>query len=122
MLIPMGSTREVTARPTGIGHVFRASIALGIGDDDTIGTVTSSVHVSESAARGWVEDELPRARFPEWVGQRQHGTAGAFLYGQIERGWYADGPDTEQVLEPDLDAQGWDADLIDGTLRWLPSH
>lgn len=116
------STEEVTARTPGVGHVFRASIALGIGDDDTIDVVTSSVHARESDAREWVKNELPRAQFPEWVGRRQHGTAGAFLYGQIEQGWRVDGPDAVPLFEPDLDAPGWDADLVDGALRWQPSR
>jgi hypothetical protein len=65
---------------------------------------------------------LPRARFPEWVADRQHGTAGAFLYGQIERGWHVDGPDATPTFEPDVGASGWDADLIDGMLRWQPTR
>jgi hypothetical protein len=51
MLRHMGSTDEATTvRPPGVAHIFRASIALGIGDDDTIGIVTSSVHPRESDA------------------------------------------------------------------------
>jgi hypothetical protein len=122
MLVSMGRTQQSTDQQGGFTHVLRASIALGIGDDDTISEVTSSIHANEADARGWVEAELPRAQFPEWVGRRQHGTAGAFLYGQIERGWYVDGPDAKPMFEPDVGASGWDADLVDGVLRWQPTR
>jgi hypothetical protein len=83
--------------------------------------LTVSEHPSEAEARAWIEEELLRARFPEWVTRRRHGTAGAFLFGQIERGFYVEDAAEGVAFEPDLDQPGWDADLVDGTLRWRPS-
>ena len=67
--------------------------------------------------RAWIECELPRARFPGWVGLRPHGTAGAFLYGMIEQGWHVRDAEHGLLFEPDLDVPGLDADLIEGVLR-----
>jgi hypothetical protein len=121
MLVGMGTLHKLVERGPGTELAFRASIALGIGDDDTVGTVLVSEHDNEADARAWVAHELPRARFPEWVTRRRHGAAGAFLYGQVERGWYVEDAEQGVVFEPDLDAGGWDADLVDDTLRWRPS-
>ncbi len=121
MLVSMDKMHQSAAQVRGNELVFRASIALGIGDDDAVGAVAVAEHGSERDARAWVEAELPRAQFPDWVARRPHGTAGAFLYGQIECGWHAPDRDQGVVFEPDLDAPGWDADLLDGRLRWRSS-
>lgn len=84
-------------------------------------TVAESEHISESDARAWVERELPRAQFPEWVSHRRHGVAGAFLFGQIEHGWRLQDTEHGALFEPDLNTPGWDVDLVDGALRWRPS-
>jgi hypothetical protein len=115
------TVHQLAGRRPGDERALRASIAIGIGDDDTIGTLAMSEHGSESDARAWIEEELPRARFPEWVARRRHGTAGAFLFGQIERGFYVEEAAEGVAFEPDLDQPGWDADLVDGRLRWRPS-
>lgn len=117
----MGTLHQLVGQPRGDEHVFRASIGLGIGDDDTVDTVAVSEHDNESDARAWIEHELPRAQFPEWVNRRQHGTAGAFLFGQFEQGWRVQDAERGGLFEPDLDTSGWDADLVDGALRWRPS-
>jgi len=96
--------------------IWRAAIDLGIGDDDTVSGVAESDHLTEDAARKWVERELPRTEFPDWVARRPHGVAGAFLYGSVTRGYLTAGP--EPSWEPDLDAPDWDADLVEGTVRW----
>lgn len=93
---------------------WQAAIGLGIGDDDTSGCVAESVHASLAAATAWVEKTLPQAEFPDWVRGRPHGVAGAFLYGSVAQGWY----DDSLTFEPDPDLPVWDADLIDGVLRW----
>ncbi|MCG3755862.1 hypothetical protein [Amycolatopsis sp. Poz14] len=70
--------------------IWRAAIGLGIGDDDTIGGVGQETdHATEEAARAWVTRELPRAEFPDWVTQRPHGAAGAFLHGSVTCGYLA---------------------------------
>ncbi|MEV6602781.1 hypothetical protein [Kutzneria sp. NPDC051319] len=97
---------------------WQAAIGLGIGDDDTVDGVAETEHVDLVAARAWVERVLPVAEFPVWVHGRPHGTAGAFLYGTVGRGWYARQDDGSLEFEPDPDGPVWDADLIDGTLRW----
>jgi hypothetical protein len=79
MLVGVGTVHQLMGRRPGDERAFRASIAVGIGDDDTIGTLTVSEHGSEAEARAWIERELPRARFPEWVARRRHGTASAFF-------------------------------------------
>ncbi|WP_410595506.1 hypothetical protein [Amycolatopsis sp. lyj-23] len=66
--------------------IWRASIDLGIGDDDTVSGVTETDHSTEQAARAWVTRELPLTELPDWVGRRRHGVAGAFLYGNVIRG------------------------------------
>jgi hypothetical protein len=110
-----------TAQQLGPRHeigtvTWRSAILLGIGDDDTVEAVAESEHDSEQAARAWVEEHLPDASFPEWVARRRHGTAGAFLFGQVQRGYYSGENDDDWEL--DHDASGWDADLVDGVIRW----
>lgn len=117
----MGTLHQSAGQLRGDEHVFRASIAVGIGDDDTVDVVAESEHDSESDARAWVERELPHAQFPEWVARRRHGVAGAFLFGQIEQGWRVQDAEHGVLFEPDVDTSGWDADLVDGALRWRPS-
>jgi hypothetical protein len=110
----MESVRELHPRHM-VGEVaWQAAIGLGIGDDDTAGCVAESVHASLAAATAWVEQTLPEAEFPDWVRDRPHGVAGAFLYGSVTQGWY----DNTLAFEPDPDLPVWDADLIDGVLRW----
>lgn len=100
--------------------IWRAAIDLGIGDDDTVSGVAETDHITEDAAREWVERELPRTEFPPWVARRPHGVAGAFLYGSVTRGYLtADQP--VPSWEPDDDAPNWDADLVEGTVRWHQS-
>jgi hypothetical protein len=114
----MGSVREVRSQRQVGDVTWHAGIALGIGDDDTVsGVGAESEHDTEQAARAWIEQELPRAAFPEWVTRRPHGTAGAFLFGQLDRG-YITALEPAPEWEPDLDAPSWDADLVDGTVRW----
>lgn len=110
----MGTVHE--PRQAGV-VIFRAAIDLGIGDDDTVSGVSESDHDTEQAARAWVTRELPLADFPDWVAQRPHGVAGAFLYGSVTRG-YLTTDEPEPSWEPDVDAPSWDADLVDGTVRW----
>ena len=67
-------------------------------------TLAVSEHGTESEARAWIEEELPRARFPEWVARRRHGSAGAFIFGQIEQGFYVEDAAEGVAFEPDLDS------------------
>lgn len=100
-----------------VGDVtWRASIMLGIGDDDTIECVDESEYLNERDARSWVERRLPDAELPEWAGRRRHGAAGAFLHGQVECGYYAG--HEENDWEPDPDVKSWDADLHEGGIQW----
>ena len=116
----MGTVHQLPRRHE-VGEVaFHAAIVLGIGDDDTIAVVSDAEHTNLPAARVWAEHQLPRAAFPEWVTRRRHGVAGAFLHGQIERGYYT-GPGDDE-WEPDPDAPLWDLDLIDGAPRWRKWH
>ncbi|MFD8496005.1 hypothetical protein [Amycolatopsis sp. NPDC059657] len=117
----MGTVHQLAGRRPGDERAFPASIAVGIGDDDTVGTLVVSEHGSASEARAWIEEELPRARFPGWVTRRRHGSAGAFIFGQIEQGFYVEDAAEGVAFEPDLDQPGWDADLVEGTLRWRHS-
>lgn len=96
--------------------IWRASIDLGIGDDDTVSGVAETDHITEEAAREWVTRVLPLTEFPAWVARRPHGVAGAFLCGSVIRGYLTAGP--EPSWEPDDDAPSWDADLVDGAVRW----
>lgn len=108
---------ETTHHQRTIGKItWRAAIVLGIGDNDTVGVVTETDHADEQTARAWIEQQLPHAVFPEWVTRRRHGTAGAFMFGQIERGYYT-GPN-EDDWQPALDDRLWDADLIHGVVHW----
>lgn len=98
---------------------WRTALLVGIGDDDTAGCVAEGEFDSEQAACAWVESELPTAQFPDWVLDRPHGGAGAFLYGTISRGIYTDQGQSGVAWEPDFDNPvDLDADLIDGELRW----
>lgn len=96
---------------------WRAGIVLGIGDDDTVDGIAESEHETEQAAKAWVERELPRAVFPEWVLRREHGSAGAFLFGSVDRGYFTPYEQTT-TWEPDDDAPNWDADLVAGEVHW----
>lgn len=118
MLAGMDSVHELRH---GGAVLWRAAIDLGIGDDDTVSGVAESDHTTEAAARAWVARELPLAEFPDWVGKRPHGAAGAFLYGSVTRG-HLTAADPEPSWEPDLDAPSWDADLLEGTLSWRERH
>ena len=77
--------------------------------------------ISETRSRANIKRELPHAQFPEWVARRRHGVAGAFLFGQIEQGWRVHDAEHGALFEPDVDTLGWDADLVDGVLRWRTS-
>ena len=48
MLIGTGTVHQLAGRRPGDERAFRASIAIGIGDDDTVGTLTVSEHGSEA--------------------------------------------------------------------------
>lgn len=102
---------------------WRSYILVGIGDDDTAGDcVAEDEFDSQLAARAWVERELPVAQLPDWVFNRQHGAAGAFLFGSISRGTYTFQSGAEVDWEPDVDDPvDFDADLIDGVVRWVRS-
>jgi hypothetical protein len=118
MLTGMESTHELHPQHQ-VGEVaWLAAIGVGIGDDDTIDGVAETEHADLAAARAWVEQVLPTTEFPAWVHNRPHGTAGAFLYGTVGQGWYARQDDGSIECEPDPDGPVWDADLIDGVLRW----
>jgi hypothetical protein len=118
MLAGMESTHELHPERQ-VGEVaWQAAIGLGIGDDDTVEGVAESEPSDLTEARAWVERVLPMTEFPAWVHNRPHGTAGAFLYGTVGQGWYARQDDGSLEFEPDPDGQVWDADLIDGVLRW----
>lgn len=96
---------------------WKATLIIGIGDDDTVGSVAETEQDTEQAARHWVERELPRAQFPDWVTRRRHGSAGAFLFGQVVRGKYT--LDEEGLVwEPDFKFPDLEADLVDGAVRW----
>jgi hypothetical protein len=112
----METVHQLRPRHETGAATWRSAILLGIGDDDTVDAVAESKHDSEQTARTWVEQHLPHARFPEWVAHRRHGTAGAFLFGQVERRYYSGGSD--QDWELDRDAPGWDADLVQGVIGW----
>ena len=72
--------------------------------------------IYETRSRANIKQQLPQASFPEWVGRRRHGTAGAFLFGQVQRGYYSGESDDDWEL--DHDAPGWDADLVHGVIHW----
>jgi hypothetical protein len=111
----MGTVHQL--RRHEIGEVsFLAAIVLGIGDDDTVAVVSESEYASEEAARAWIERQLPGAGFPEWVTRRRHGSADAFLCGQVERGYYSG--HGENDWEPGADDFCWDADIVDGAICW----
>lgn len=97
---------------------WRSAILVGIGDDDTVDQVAEAEFDSEQAARAWVDEHLPHAALPAWVARRPHGTAGAFLFGQVQRGYYSG--ETDEDWELDHDAPGWDADLVGDVVRWRP--
>jgi hypothetical protein len=115
----MGTTHQLRPRHEIGAVTWRSAILLGIGDDDTIDEVAGAEHDSEQTARAWVEERLPYASFPEWVAHRRHGTAGAFLFGQVQRGYYSGESDDDWEL--DHDAPGWDADLVRGVIHWRAS-
>ncbi len=98
---------------------WRTYIMVGIGDDDTADCVAEDEFDSEQAARAWVEHQLPVAQLPDWVLDRPHGGAGAFLYGSITRGIYTHQGRSGVAWEPDADDPvDLDADLIEGDVRW----
>ena len=102
---------------------WRTYIVVGIGDDDTAGgCIAEDEFESEDAARAWVERELPVAQLPDWVLDRPHGGAGAFLYGSISRGIYTRQGRPGVAWEPDVaNPVDLDADLIDGEVVWSPT-
>ncbi|MEC3977422.1 hypothetical protein [Amycolatopsis sp. H20-H5] len=116
MLEGTGSVHELPLQHIG-GVIWRAGIALGIGDDDAVSGVVESDQTSEQAARDWVTQILPETALPEWVLHRPHGAAGAFLHGSVERG-YLTQHDHTLDWEPDTDTPSWDADLVDISVRW----
>ncbi|MEC3978912.1 hypothetical protein [Amycolatopsis sp. H20-H5] len=98
---------------------FLATICVGIGDNDTADMVAERAFPSSRDARSWVEQELPVAEFPIWVAKRPRGTAGAFLFGAVQRGHYvptAEGQIAWQVGESSTDDT--EAYLVDGQVRW----
>ncbi len=113
MLVAMGTVRDLHPRQVG-QTAWQAMIGVGIGDDENVDCVADAELPSLAVAKAWVEKTLPTAGFPEWVHRRVHGTAGAFLFGSVSCGWY----DTDLVFEPDPDGPVWDADLVQGRLRW----
>lgn len=112
----MGTVHQLRPRHEIGAVTWRSAILLGIGDDDAVDEVAGAEHHSEPAARAWVKQHLPRASFPGWVARRRHGTAGAFLFGQVQRGYYSGESDDDWEL--DHDAPSWDADLVNGAIRW----
>lgn len=98
---------------------FLATIGVGIGDDDTADTVAERVFPSSHDARSWVEQELPLAEFPMWVAKRPRGTAGAFLFGAVERGRYIPDVEGRAAWRTEGISEGAaDAYLVDGQVRW----
>lgn len=98
---------------------FLATIGVGIGDDDTADTVAERAFPSSRDARSWLEKELPAAEFPIWVAKRSRGTAGAFLFGAVQRGHYvqaAGGRIVWQAGESLTDDA--EAYLVDGQVQW----
>jgi hypothetical protein len=98
---------------------FLATIGVGIGDDDTADTVMERAFPSSRDARSWLEQELPAAEFPTWVAKRSRGTAGAFLFGAVQRGRYvqaAGGRIVWQAGESSTDDA--EAYLVDGQVQW----
>jgi myo-inositol-1(or 4)-monophosphatase len=108
-------------RVTG-ATAFLATIGVGIGDDDTADTVAERAFPSSRDARSWVEQELPVAAFPMWVVERPRGTAGAFLFGAVQRGRYV--PEVEDRVAwqtEGISADDAEAYLVDGQVRWRVS-
>jgi hypothetical protein len=116
----MPDTKPTTRRPGDV--TFRAAICVGIGDDVDIADCSADTeHETLADAQAWVETELPRAKFPAWVARRPHGTAGAFLFGSVDEGWYVQ-YDDGLSWEPDPDRhRSVECDLVDGTVRWHES-
>ena len=118
MLAGMGSTNELHPEQQVGDVAWQAAIGLGIGDDDTVDGVAEAEPSDLAEARAWVERVLPMTELAVWVYDWPHGTAGAFLYGTVGKGWYARQDDGSLEFKPDPDGPVWDADLIDGTLQW----
>ncbi|MER6759998.1 MULTISPECIES: inositol monophosphatase family protein [Amycolatopsis] len=98
---------------------FLATVGVGIGDDDTADTIAEREFPSSRDARSWLEQELPAAEFPPWVARRSRGTAGAYLFGAVQRGHYVrtvGGRIAWQAGESSTDDA--EAYLVDGQVQW----
>ena len=113
------SVAEPAPERVADGTAFLATIGVGIGDDDTADTVAEREFPSSHDARSWIGQELPAAEFPMWVAKRSRGTAGAFLFGSVQRGHYApmaDGGIAWQAEGNSTDDA--EAYLVDGQVQW----
>lgn len=123
--VPAGSTQGgtavSTATTTEVRTGFGAAILLGIGDDDNIACVAEHDAATEDEARRWIEQTLPTTAMPDWVHERPHGTAGAFLFGVYTEGIRVhDGPGESRWENYPDNAPEHTADLIDGAVSWWP--
>lgn len=112
-----------TATTAEVRTGFGAAIMLGIGDDDNVACVAEHDAATEDDARRWIEQTLPTSTLPDWVHQRPHGTAGAFLFAVYTEGVRVQDGHGKSHWEtyPD-DAPERIADLVDGAVRWWPSE
>jgi hypothetical protein len=116
----MPDTKPTTRSPGDV--TFHAAICVGIGDEADADVLAETEHETLADAQTWVQAELPRAKFPAWVARRPHGTAGAFLYGSIDEGWYVQ-YDDGLSWEPDPKRhRSIDGDLVHGTVTWHESR
>lgn len=99
--------------------IWSAAICLGIGDNDVAEVLSESEHTSLQAAQAWVEVELPQATFPDWVYDRRHGTAGAFICGHVDEGLYTYQP---VGIEWEPRGQQWAADLRGDVIYWQQTY
>jgi len=117
----IGGSRQSTKHEVG-ATTFKATVGIGIGDDDTVDTITEAEFLTANEARSWIEQTLPETEFPEWVKQRPFGPAGAFVLGSIQHGSYVAVPDDDVAWVPmDSTSEDLDAVLAEGRVRWCGS-
>ncbi|WP_409495984.1 inositol monophosphatase family protein [Amycolatopsis sp. cmx-11-12] len=116
----VGGSRQSAKHKVGT-TTFKATIGIGIGDDDTVDAITEVEFFTSDEARSWIEQTLPETEFPEWVKQRPFGPAGAFILGSIQQGSYVAVPDDVAWVPKDSTAEDLDAVLAEGRVRWCGS-
>jgi hypothetical protein len=103
---------------------WRATIMVGLGDDDAVGNVGSREFESPEAAQAWIERHLPAAEMPDWAADYPHNGGGVYLWGWVQAGFYSYGdeqPNESVDWEPDLNAASFEGDLVDGQVQWQSS-